>query len=1316
MTQKKVTIPFLNLRSGEYSDLSDADMATIRYNLALGRLEASIDGGPYQALGGSGDGNLYNEIIGAISVTPYLDGYLPYVDGYSTELGKITVQDLVALVGAGGGVSSVGLDGGTTGLTFSGTNPITTSGTLTLTGTLGSANGGTGLASPGALNNVLTSDGAGGWTSSTPSSTAPGGAVNNVQLNDGAGDFAGYAALTFDNATTEMLVGSGTAHNIKIAPVGSGGSPLIESDDSMKINVDNLTGSLGLQVGGIDIALVGGDDGYGMSYLQTQAGVRLETQGELWIKESAAPALAVTYGKLWANSAADARPYWIDETGEAYNLTLDRFNTLTPAASVTINASPSLPVFNSLALNQDTTFTTAGLGNGRSASVRVICDASTRTLTFPVGWTWLGSSAPASLAAGDVGYLSITAYGTNDADVIAAWSYENAPAAVAGSGTTTQIAYFSNASSISSEVAVGSNAFTWDAANNRLGVGTSTPNEAATINGSVSFAEGTAPSATAGYGKLYALSADSRPYFMDDGGQAYNLTLDRFNTLTPAASVTIDASPSLPVFNSLALNQDTTFTTFGLGDGRSASVRVVCDGTTRTLTFPIEWTWLGSIPASLAAGDTGYLSLTAYGTADTDVIAAWSYENAPAVIAGSGVDNQISIWSGTNSQDGSANLTFNGTTLGVTGGITQTGGAVSLTGNGSSSLTTSSGALTLTSAAAATWSATAGDLSLTATANSVVVTGAEAAADAITLTASNAAGGIDVNAGTGGVTIDTTAAFSIDGATASNVTVTGSAQSLTLSAAGGGAQKVLVQSAGTGVDAVDLVATAGGFSIDGAAASNVTATGADLTVSTATSGSLNLTSAAAVNVTSASNLQISANGNATTWPTAAGTSGQALANNGAGALSWTAMPANGGLTPKLGNVLVVDAVNGNDGTGTVNGPPFATVEAAIAYINTNSLTGVTVWIMPGTYTLASLTTGLTIPATCALRGMNAQTTKIVMTANNPGGTVTLLTMGENTRVEDISLTLNSSNATTNLVGIALPGTTSSTSKLRTAVLTIDNSGLAVGTTTNVYGILDNGTGSVGPPTFSFNFTRGVTVNVFSNGGGNKRGVLVSTANDVTFRDTNFYVRAPTDSASTGSYVGVETTDPDCSAQFRTSSISGPTTAGSYTGSDIYQASPAAGYTYKGVVLGPGCDLINKTAGGKSFTTYTTPITLLYCANASLLNGTHYLWPGTLPSGGDNTEVFYRFQQKAIIQGLAINCRTAPGTGHGVTVTIRRSTTGASGSGVATSMTVSITNSTNAGTHFTSSEDFAQGEFMSVQITTPGGPGAAADLVVEIDLF
>jgi hypothetical protein len=53
-----------------------------------------------------------------------------------------------------GTVTSVNASGGTTGLSFSG-GPITTSGTLTLAGTLGTTNGGTGLTSIGAANQVL---------------------------------------------------------------------------------------------------------------------------------------------------------------------------------------------------------------------------------------------------------------------------------------------------------------------------------------------------------------------------------------------------------------------------------------------------------------------------------------------------------------------------------------------------------------------------------------------------------------------------------------------------------------------------------------------------------------------------------------------------------------------------------------------------------------------------------------------------------------------------------------------------------------------------------------------------------------------------------------------------------------------------------------------------------------------------------------------------------------------------------------------------------------------------------------------------------
>jgi hypothetical protein len=435
---------------------------------------------------------------------------------------------------------------------------------------------------------------------------------------------------------------------------------------------------------------------------------------------------------------------------------------------------------------------------------------------------------------------------------------------------------------------------------------------------------------------------------------------------------------------------------------------------------------------------------------------------------------------------------------------------------------------------------------------------------------------------------------------------------------------------------------------------------------------------------------------------------------GAKGLVWVALGTNPALL-KMGNTVVVDQINGNDATGAINGLPFQTVSAAVTYMGTLVLPagGVTCWILPGTY---ALTGGLTIPDTCSLRGLSLQTTRLTWAASVPGGTATLLTMGENTRVEDVTLTLTSANATTNLVGVRTPNTTSNTSKLRTCVVTVNNAGLAVGTTTNVYGVLDDGTGTLGPGTFSFNFTRGVTINVFSNGGGAKGGVLVSGANDITFRDTNIYVAAPTDAGSTGSYHGVETTNNDADAEFRTSSISGPSTAGGYTGSDIFQTAPTVGViTNKGIQLGPGVDLINKTAGGKPFTTYVTPTTLTYGLQGGVINAIRYYWPG-VQVAGDATQVFYRFQQKAVVQGMAVNLRVAPGGANAVVVTVLKSTTGVVGSGVATVMTATVSGANTSAVQYGVSVDFAQGEYLAVQTVGSPGAGIAADMVIQIDIF
>ena len=527
-------------------------------------------------------------------------------------------------------------------------------------------------------------------------------------------------------------------------------------------------------------------------------------------------------------------------------------------------------------------------------------------------------------------------------------------------------------------------------------------------------------------------------------------------------------------------------------------------------------------------------------------------------------------------------------------------------------------------------------------------------------------------------------------------------------------------------------------------------------------------------------------------------------------------------SPKMGNTIVVDQVNGNDATGAVNGPPFLTVNAAMTYLAALVLPagGVTVWILPGTY---ALTGGLTIPNTCALRGLNTQTTRLTWAASAPGATATMLTMGENTRVEDLSLTLTSTDATTNLVGIALPGTTSVTSKLRTSVVTVDNSGLAVGTTTNVYGVLCSGAGVLGPATFSFNMLKGSTINVRSNGAGNKFGIYMpsTSASEISTRDMNIYIAAPTTATSTGLYVGIYTDNLNSQVQLRTTSVAGSpypavstklpvvlrtnvntvlngtpviqgvplvvgdrvlvaaqaagidngiyvvaaaawtraldyqagtaalgaytfvsggtyvhtgwecTTVGNvgavaltfvqrYSGSDILQNAPQAGFGTNGIQIGPGTDLVTRTAGTHAFSTYVTPTTLVYGLNAGIASsgaGTvRYAWPGTLASPGDPTQVFYRFQQRSIVQGLSITLRTAPGVGQSVVVTLLLSKTGVVGSGVPTAITATITGAATSATNYLTSVDFAQFDHLAVQVTGFGGANASADLVVEVDVL
>ena len=76
-----------------------------------------------------------------------------------------------------------------------------------------------------------------------------------------------------------------------------------------------------------------------------------------------------------------------------------------------------------VALGGNLSLATANLGWGACYMLRVLADASPRTLTFPAGWRWL-CAVPTTLAANKMGSLELIAYGVADSDIQARWSAE----------------------------------------------------------------------------------------------------------------------------------------------------------------------------------------------------------------------------------------------------------------------------------------------------------------------------------------------------------------------------------------------------------------------------------------------------------------------------------------------------------------------------------------------------------------------------------------------------------------------------------------------------------------------------------------------------------------------------------------------------------------------------------------------------------------------------------------------------------------------------------------------------------------------------
>jgi hypothetical protein len=95
-------------------------------------------------------------------------------------------------------------------------------------------------------------------------------------------------------------------------------------------------------------------------------------------------------------------------------------------------------------------------------------------------------------------------------------------------------------------------------------------------------------------------------------------------TLTYAATVNLDMAVLTGEFRTINLTGNLTLTTSNRANGRQVAIRLIADTSNRTLTFPAGWIFLNStVPTFVSANKTAILSLTFFGSNNSDCIASY---------------------------------------------------------------------------------------------------------------------------------------------------------------------------------------------------------------------------------------------------------------------------------------------------------------------------------------------------------------------------------------------------------------------------------------------------------------------------------------------------------------------------------------------------------------------------------------------------------------------------------------------------------------------------------------------------------------------
>ena len=617
-------------------------------------------------------------------------------EGASVSALAIVQSDIQALSLApsspSGTVTSVAASGGTTGLTFTG-SPITTSGTLTLGGTLAVANGGTGQTSytDGQLlignttGNTLTkatliagsgvsiANGAG---SITISATGSGGTVTSVSVVSANG-FAGTVAtatttpaITLSTSVTGLVKGNGTALSAAVAATDYVAPSAYASANGLTMATSRLLGRTTASTGAAEeISVAGG--------LTLSGGVLTGASGTVTSVTGTAPVVS-SGGSTPAISMAAAT------TSVNGYLTSTDWNTFNNKGSGTVTSVAALT------LGTTGTDLSSTVANGTTTPVITLqvptASATNRGALSAADWTTFNSK----------GSGSVTSVGQTFTGGLI--SVAGSPITTSGTlaltvaGTSGGIPYFSSGTTWATSAALAANAIV--------------------VGGGAGLAPATV---TTGTGVVTALGVNvgTAGSFIVNGGALGTPSSGTVTNLTGTASININGtvgattpttgaftSVSLTAGSALAWNADVGLSrsaaaTLNLGNGTagSSSGTLVLTKTNfagnANLTSPSSGNLqLGTGATTGAGGSLSLTGLTASGT-----VSANSLTLTTALSVGNGGTGATTITSGrlvkaNGSSAFSASLVYDdGTNSGiVSGNFIIDAGSLQTKSNGSTAI------------------------------------------------------------------------------------------------------------------------------------------------------------------------------------------------------------------------------------------------------------------------------------------------------------------------------------------------------------------------------------------------------------------------------------------------------------------------------------------------------------------------------------------------------------------------------------------------------------------------------------------------------